>query len=179
MFNLKGKHLFILSVCVIAVLVYNGIFKEDLSTRFHYLSVENRIKYEKCLKDFKENYCDAHEIPYLEDYCMQLKVCIESFESYSFLKKDVIASRLQLLIKYLFIDTVDLLLSNYIYKGEHKDSLNQNHIFNIGIVAIVAILFFLLPLYIVMKGLKGSLNQKKNIKEIEVNESLTNDVIIE
>lgn len=183
MFNLKGKHLFFLTAFVIAVLIYNGIFKEDLSTRFHYLSVENKIKYEKCLKDYKENYCDTHEIPYLEDYCMQLKICIESFESYSFLKKDVIASRLQLLIKYLFIDNIDLLLNNYIYKWENKDNLRQNNIFNIGIIVIVAFLFFLLPLYIVMQNIKGSLTQKKTIEEKKVNESYANDynndVIIE
>lgn len=183
MFTLKSKHLFSLTVCVIAVLIYNGIFKEDLSTRFHYLGVENRVKYEKCLKDYKENYCDTHEIPYLEDYCMQLKICIESFESYSFLKKDVIASRLQLFIKYLFIDNIDLLLSNYIYRWENKDSLRKNNFFNIGIVVIVAFLFFLLPLYILTQNIKDSLTQKKTIEKKKVNESHTNgsnnEVIIE
>lgn len=179
MFTIKGKHLLIFTVCVIVILIYNGIFKEDLSTRFHYLSVENKVKYEKCLKDYKESYCDKHEIPYLEDFCLQLKICIESFESYSFLKKDVIASRLQLLIKYLFIDNVDLLLNNYIYKWDNKDKMKHNSIFNIGVVVIVALLFFLLPLYIVIRNIKGLFSQKRTIEGEKFNEGITNEVIIE
>lgn len=172
------------SLLLACFFVYNNVFKEDLSTRFHYLSVENKLKYEKCLKDYKENYCDKHEIPYLEDYCLQLKVCIQSFESYSFLKKDVITSRLQLLIKYLLIDNIDLLLKNYIYAAKDDNKTRQNGMFNILVVTIIAVLFFIVPLYIVVHSMKSLLTFKTEKDEAikdsnKILSSENDDVVIE
>ena len=188
MFVDSGKIIFTAILILSGFAIYTNVFKEDLSTRFHYLSVENKLKYEKCLKEYKDNYCDKHEIPYLEDYCLQLKVCIQSFESYAFLKKEVIASRLQILIKYLFLDNVDLLLKNYIYSDENSTSWKQNGVLNLIVVVIIAVLFVILPLYIITHNIRRLLMPKttSNIQKCastdrshDISHSEQDNVIIE
>ena len=93
-------------------------------------------------------------------------------------------SRLQLLIKYLLIDNIDLLLKNYIYAAKNDNKTRQNGIFNILVVITIAVLFFILPLYIVVHSMKSLLTFKtekdEDIKDSnKILSSENDDVIIE
>ena len=133
------------------LLLYKEVFEKDLKSRFDEDIVKTRIKYNNCLKQYKESYCGIYDIPYLESYCNELLICINTNEAKSSTNTNNLTTRLQLLIKYFIIDNFDLFLNHYIYMDDDNKKNNQNMIYNTIFIIIIFLLCLLLPMQLILR----------------------------
>lgn len=130
--------------------LYREVFKKDLITRFNEHSIKNRLQYERCIKEYKDSYCGIHDIPYLEDHCSEMLLCIKTNEAKAATNANKLATRLQVLIKYFVIDNFDLFLNHYIYMDD-KNTKNQSMLYNLVVIALLFVLCVLIPLHLVLR----------------------------
>ncbi|OBA28701.1 hypothetical protein HANVADRAFT_51170 [Hanseniaspora valbyensis NRRL Y-1626] len=144
------------------LLLYKEVFKKDLKSRFEEDIVKSRIKYNNCLKQYKESYCGIYDIPYLESYCNELLLCINTNDARSSTNTNNLTTRLQLLIKYFIIDNFDLFLNHYIYMN--NDNNNQNMIYNTIFIIIIFLLCLLLPMQLILRKIYPNKVKEKSIE---------------
>lgn len=139
--------------------LYREVFKKDLITRFNEHSIKNRLQYERCKKEYKDSYCGIYDIPYLEEHCNEMLLCINTNEAKTAINASKLATRLQVLIKYFVIDNFDLFLNHYIYMDD-KNTKNQSMFYNLVFLALLFAFCVLIPLYLVL-GKTHPVNDKK------------------